>query len=404
MGATTVKVNATTSTADPTDLSVGINTVVGRVAGDIVAAQVATSQIADNAVTFAKLQDGVANTVIARAAATNGDVAGVALAASQLLGRGPAGDIAAIALGTNLSITGTTLNAGGGITVSTMNDLRALNPSTFADGTVVTLLGYVGPSDGGGGDFSWRTGSPLLDDGGCIIQPTSIIGNGRFIRIDAGVCLASNVTLLGSEFNVRWFGAIPVFTDCTPGFLLASAAAKRVSTYAATIYFPPGYYKFESPVDETYDREVTIKGDGPASNIECAVASAQAVFAKFTFTTGGGIRDINFTQSIFPTSALHGSLLWVNNSTNVVISRVQIFGSSQQSSNSQFYGNLLKLTNNQFQTVSNVLVRGNGTALKVESGSGVISDSIFVGEAQTPAMWISDCNSLSIQDSFFQGG
>ena len=118
MGATTVKVNATTSTADPTDLSVGTNTVVGRVAGDIVAAKVVTDQIADNAVTFAKLQDGVANTVLARAAATNGDVAGVALAASQLLGRGPAGDITAISLGSNLSITGTTLDStgsGGGI-------------------------------------------------------------------------------------------------------------------------------------------------------------------------------------------------------------------------------------------------------------------------------------------------
>jgi hypothetical protein len=118
MGANTVKVNATTSTADPTDLSVDMNTVVGRVAGNIVAAQVVTDQITDNAVTFAKLQDGVANTVIARAAATNGDVAGVSLAASQLLGRGPAGDITAISLGGNLSITGTTLNStgsGGGI-------------------------------------------------------------------------------------------------------------------------------------------------------------------------------------------------------------------------------------------------------------------------------------------------
>jgi hypothetical protein len=118
MAAQTVKVNATAGAANPTDLSVGTNTVVGRVAGNIVADQVATSQIADNAVTFAKLQDGVANTVIARAASTNGDVAGVALAASQLLGRGPAGDIAAISLGTNLSITGTTLNttgSGGGI-------------------------------------------------------------------------------------------------------------------------------------------------------------------------------------------------------------------------------------------------------------------------------------------------
>lgn len=114
MAANTVKANATAGTADPADLAVGTNTVVGRVAGNIVAAQVVTAQIADNAVTFAKLQDGVANTVLARAAATDGDVAGVALSTSQLLGRGATGDIAAITLGTNLSMSGTTLNATGG--------------------------------------------------------------------------------------------------------------------------------------------------------------------------------------------------------------------------------------------------------------------------------------------------
>ena len=136
MVANTVKVNATAGTANPTDLSIGTNTVLGRVAGDIVAAQVVTDQITDNAVTFAKLQDGVANTVLARAAATNGDVAGVALAASQLLGRGATGDISAITLGTNLSITGTTLNAaGGGGGSGTVTSVSVVAANGF-DGTI----------------------------------------------------------------------------------------------------------------------------------------------------------------------------------------------------------------------------------------------------------------------------
>ncbi len=57
MAANTVKGNATASTANPADISVGTNTVLGRVAGNIVAAQLATGQIAASAVTYQKLQD-----------------------------------------------------------------------------------------------------------------------------------------------------------------------------------------------------------------------------------------------------------------------------------------------------------------------------------------------------------
>jgi hypothetical protein len=70
--------------------------------------------IANDAVTYAKMQNVSANSVLARSAATSGDVGEVALAASQLLGRGATGDVAAITLGTNLSMSGTTLNATGG--------------------------------------------------------------------------------------------------------------------------------------------------------------------------------------------------------------------------------------------------------------------------------------------------
>jgi hypothetical protein len=60
------------------------------------------------------MQNVGANSVLARAAGTSGDVGEVSLAASQLLGRGASGDVAAITLGTNLSMSGTTLNASGG--------------------------------------------------------------------------------------------------------------------------------------------------------------------------------------------------------------------------------------------------------------------------------------------------
>ena len=74
MAANSVKANATGAAADPADLSVGANTVVGRAGADIVAAQVATGQVADDAVTYAKMQNiSATDRVLGRATAGAGD-------------------------------------------------------------------------------------------------------------------------------------------------------------------------------------------------------------------------------------------------------------------------------------------------------------------------------------------
>ena len=74
MAANTVKVNATASSAVPTDLAIGTNTVLGRVAGNIVAATVVTGQIADDAVTYAKMQNvSATNRFLGRITAGAGD-------------------------------------------------------------------------------------------------------------------------------------------------------------------------------------------------------------------------------------------------------------------------------------------------------------------------------------------
>ena len=121
--------------------------------GDVTGATTLT--IANDAVSYAKMQNAGANTVIARAAASAGDLGEVALAVSQLLGRGATGDVAAIALGANLSMTGTTLNAtGGGATDLTYDAVtRTVESSTGVD-AILPLVGAaaagMAPASGGG--------------------------------------------------------------------------------------------------------------------------------------------------------------------------------------------------------------------------------------------------------------
>lgn len=312
-----------------------------------------------------------------------------------------------------LSVVGDITATGniGSRVANTMADLRALDPSAWSSGTVVTLLGYLATNDGGGGDFSWQPSNSLGDDSGCIIKPTSVSGNGRFLRIIAGTVYGSAPTLLGVTFNIRWFGGVPVYEDAAQGFLLASAAAKQVTGYAATIYIPAGYYKFKTPINEIYNQPVTIKGDGPASEIQCDIPIQQTAAFKFQFVNGGGILDLNFRQADYPTSARHDSLLWIaggSGSAEAILSRLNLKGFCSTGTVPGLIaptpGGLLRISADKL-TVSDVYVEADGVAWYQNGGSGVYSNivAISTNTGGNPAVHWASSNSIQYNNFFIQG-
>jgi len=83
--------------------------------GDVTAsADSNATTIANNAVTYAKFQQAAAgNVVLCNPTASAANYSTVALSASQLFGRGSTGNLAAITLGSGISMSGTTLSATG---------------------------------------------------------------------------------------------------------------------------------------------------------------------------------------------------------------------------------------------------------------------------------------------------
>ena len=97
---------------------------------------------------------GNANSVPARVGTSTGLISNVALSASQILGRGATGDVSAIALGTGLSMSGTTLNAamsGRLIAVTYYNTAGTFSFTKATNNPSFIVVEGVGGGGAGGG-------------------------------------------------------------------------------------------------------------------------------------------------------------------------------------------------------------------------------------------------------------
>ena len=217
MAANTVKANATAGAASPTDVAIGTNTVLGRVAGNIVAAQVATGQIANNAVDNTKAADMAGFSVKAKPTTGTGDPSDLAVGTNTVVGR-VAGDVVAAQL-----VGGQV--ADNAITYAKIQDVSATSR-------------FLGRITAGAGDTEELTGTQattLLDaftSGLKGLAPASGGGTTNFLRADGSwVAPAGGGDVTGGSASA--VDEISVYTD-TSGKAIGRSSVKIDSGSAAT--------------------------------------------------------------------------------------------------------------------------------------------------------------------------
>lgn len=260
----------TTGSGDPGDIIAADETVLGRTAaGNLIFAALATGQITNDAVTYAKLQNVAGFSVVGKATTGAGDAADITAADETVLGRTAAGNVAFAALATgqiaakavtyakiqDVSATDRFLGrdtAGAGvveeITVAAaltmlgafssvvLQQFTATGANTYTPTTGMKYCIAISTGGGGGGGGADVTGAADCaagaggGAGGTCIEAFSAatIGASQTVTIGAGGTGGNDTGGTGVTGNNTTFGALHTANGGTGG--TGSGAASTVNT------------------------------------------------------------------------------------------------------------------------------------------------------------------------------
>lgn len=175
--------------------------------------------------------------------------------------------------------------------VNSIAALREVETEKFVLNSAVEVLGYYTPGDGGGGTFYWDNTSGETDNGGTVIQPTGLVGNGRWKR---------NVT---DHVNVKWFGAKGDGVTDDTAAIQAALSFIQSQQNRMRLAFHQGVFLFSSTLNMPNNSGIVGASKGQTRLV--FIGSNYAIKMSEAISTKQNLRFSDFTL-IGTSAATHG--------------------------------------------------------------------------------------------------